>query len=327
MDEVSTKEVQISTRESTRGKKLYFSILEGLKQGLRPSQICVKLGIKKQKLSYYLSSLKAQKVIKKIGYGVWQVDNQKEVQISTRVATTAQKLYFSKPDTVRGHGFVFRFELPRGLRNWDKREELLTHAKITFNRLNIFGGGQSLNFKGRKVWLTNKSIIVYEQESFIADLAKDSQSKALHHFLELLRSLERHLQANFEISKSRFKVSRQHYALIKNALARQYNEEGKKLECYTGEGLWLLIDDSLKLNELETVHPVSGVRDNEKVQDFFNGIKKLEGFTPEFVTNSLGQTMQVQMHLDKNLKTHFEVLGKIADAVTELKEAVKELKK
>lgn len=306
-------------------------ILECLKKGQNPSQISRQFSINKKSLQYHLSSLKrAGKIIKK-GYGVWEVSEdqaRKEVSKSTQV--TPQQLAkhsdFFKPDQVRGHAFVFRFELPKELRNWERREELLKHAGIQFKPLKIFGGGQQIIFKDRKVWLTDKSIIIYEPESFIAELAKESQSKALDHFMQLLKGLERHLQANFEIHRSRFKVSRQHYALIKNALAKQYDQEGKKLECfYPGEGLWFLIDNSFNLHEAETVHPKSAVPDNKKVQDFFNGIKQYEGFTPQFLTESIGQVTNSQVMFAQNMESHIKAIQELGQGVKELREEVKKL--
>lgn len=317
-------------KKSTRGKSFYLSILEGLNQGLNPSKISEKLNISKQRLQYYLSKLKAQGVIEKIGYGTWkQVKefNLKEVKKLTRVAPDQLRKSFTslEPDTVRAHAFQFKYELPKNLKNWERREELMKKAKMKFEPLKLGGikRGQRILIKGRKVWLLDKSIIIYEQESFFASKAGKARSKAINHFVKLLRACERYLKADLQLHKSRFKVSRQHYALVKNALAKQYDDNGKRLHCYTGEGLWFLIDNSFNLHEAETVHPKSAVKDNEKVQDFFNGIKKHEGFTPDFIVNSLGNTTQIMQHLDHNLKTHFSVLDRIAKAVTNLEKEVK----
>lgn len=312
------KEVQINFKNN-----LNLSIIEQLKKGIMPKDISKNLNMSKTALQYYLSSLKEQGIIKKIGYGVWQVNDGKEVQKSTQVTN----LNLLKVDSVRGHAFVFKFKLPENLRNWDKREELLKSAGIEFKPLKILGGGQQLIYKGRKVWLTDKSIIIYEPESFIADFAKEAQSKALFHITELMRGLERHLRANFNINQSRFKVSRQHYALVKNALAKQYDDEGNKLQCYTGEGLWFIIDNSFNLHEAETIHPKTAVKDNEKVQNFFNGIKKYDNFTPEFVVNAIGKQTENIDNYAVHLKSHIESVQKLGSAVEELTKIVKELKK
>lgn len=262
-----------------RGSISDLFVFQCLQRGLRPSEICKQFSINKKSLQHHLSSLKRAKLIKKVGYGVWEIlqdFSQKEVSQSPQVGRHQLKKMsdFLKPDSVRGHAFVFRYEVPQGLRNWARRGELLEKAGIKFNPLNIFGGGQQLIFEGRKVWLTDKSIVIYEQESFMAEKAKEAQSKAISHFLEILEGLGRYLQADFKLHRARFKVSRQHYALIKNALAKQYDREGKKLECvFPGEGLWFLIDNSFNLHEAETVGNKTPIKDNERVQDHFNKIK------------------------------------------------------
>lgn len=318
---------------TTRSSNLKLFILSKLEEGLSPSKIAQLGGMKINALSYHLSSLKAEGLIKKVGYGTWEVcglGGQKEVQKSTVVANpTSSNFEGLEPDKVRGHAFQFKFKLPQNLRNWDRREELLEKLGIQFKTLLVGGQkrGQKLIFEGRKVWLTDKSIVIYEKASFIADLASEAQSRAISHFTGLLKRLERHLQANFEIHRSRFKVSRQHYALIKNALAKQYDEEGKKLEVYSGDGLWLLIDNSYQLHETETVHPKTAVQDNKKVQDFFNGIKALEGFTPQFVVNTLSMQAQNIDQYAIHLKSHVESVQKLGSAVEELTKVVKDLKK
>ena len=229
---------------------------------------------------------------------------------------------------MRGHAFQFKLELPNNLKNWKRREEILMNLKIPFKKINLFGGAQSLDFHGNKIWLTNKSIIIYEKESFISELARETKSEAINHFLKIINRLERHLRANFSThGKYRFKVTRQHYSLIRNALARQYNATGRKLEVYSDKGLWLLIDNSFNLNELETLHAKTALTDNKKIQDFFNGLKQLEGYTPQWVTNTAGQISQNQVMFDKNFKSHLKILNKLGNAVDILTQGVNNLTK
>lgn len=58
-----------------KGKKsFYFTIVSLINQGLAPSQICLKLNLSKQTVNYYISRLKNDDLIKKIGYGVWEIN-------------------------------------------------------------------------------------------------------------------------------------------------------------------------------------------------------------------------------------------------------------
>ena len=314
-------------------KNFYMSIYSLIEKGKYPSQIAQELGVTRQRVSYYLSSLKRDGLIEKIGYGVWQTCkkiNPQDVKKSTRVATNnLQSKESLKQDSVRGHAFQFKLELPDNLgANWRKREEIFEKLGIKFKKLNIFGGGQVLNFKGRKIWITNKSIIIYEKESFISEKARECKSQAVNHFLKLIKRLERDLRANFShYGKYKFRVTRQHYSLIKNALAKQYNEQGEKLEIYNDKGLWFLIDNSFNLNEAETVHPKTAVQDNEKVQDFFNGLKTFEGYTPQFVVNSIGQLSNNWNQYGVHIKSHIKAVQDLGNGVQELVSLIKEMKK
>ncbi len=307
-------------KKQPRSKNFYLSTYKLIQEGWNPAQICKRLNVSKQRLNYYLSSLKKRGLIRKVGYGIWEISaeySEKEVKKTTQVTpNNLQSMKDFKPDSVRGHAFMFTLKIPEGLRNWKRREELLKEHGFKFKPLKIFGGGQQMQFRGRKVWLTNKSLIIFEKSSFMAETSKESKKHAVDTFLRTVKAFERYIRANFTSGgKYQFRVSRQHYSLIKNALAQQYDREGKKLQVYSGDGLWLLIDNSYNLHETETVHPKSAVEDNQKVQDFFNGIKKYEGFTPEFVVNSIGMNAQNLENYAKHLKAHVKSVQDLGKGV------------
>ena len=325
-----SKEVQNQLRSSN----LNLFIFNQLKAGLRPSKICEQFGLKKTTIQYHLSMLKQAGLIEKVGYGVWEIIkefNEKEVQKITRVTSRQLRgdLNLFKQDRVRGHAFQFKINLPE-LRNWKNREKLFLKKGIKFEPL-LIGGinrGQKLEFKGRKIWLTNKSIVIYEKSSYLADTTKESQERAIQDMLALMKSLEKHLQANFKTGRYyKFKVSRQHYSLVKNALAQQYDKEGNKLQVYNEDGLWFLIDNSYNLHEAETVHPKTSVEDNKKVQDYFNGVKKLEDYTPQFVVNTMQGIQQNQVFFAQNIESHIKAIQDVGNATQMLKEEVIHLRK
>ncbi|MEI7718628.1 MAG: winged helix-turn-helix domain-containing protein [archaeon] len=325
-----SKEVQNQLRSSN----LNLFIFDQLKAGLRPSKICEQFGLKKTTVQYHLSMLKQAGLIEKVGYGVWEIIkeyNEKEVQKTTKVTSRqlGANLNLFKQDKVRGHAFQFKINLPE-LRNWKNREKLFLKKDIKFEPL-LIGGinrGQKLEFKDRKIWLTDKSIIIYEKSSYLADTSKESQERAIQDMLALMKSLEKHLQANFKTGRYyKFKVSRQHYSLVKNALAQQYDKEGNKLQVFNEDGLWFLIDNSFNLHEAETVHPKTSVDDNKKVQDYFNGVKKLENYTPQFVVNSMQGIQNNQIIFAENMKSHIKAIQDVGNATQMLKEEVIHLRK
>lgn len=325
-----SKEVQNQLRSSN----LNLFIYNQLKAGLRPSKICEQFGLKKTTIQYHLSMLKQAGLIEKVGYGVWEIIkefNEKEVQKTTKVTSRQLRgdLNLFKQDRVRGHAFQFKINLPE-LRNWKNREKLFLKKDIKFEPL-LIGGinrGQKLEFKGRKIWLTNKSIVIYEKSSYLADTSKESQERAIQDMLALMKSLEKYLQANFKTGRYyKFKVSRQHYSLVKNALAQQYDKEGNKLQVFNEDGLWFLIDNSYNLHEAETVHPKTSVDDNKKVQNYFNGIKKFEDYTPQFVINSMQGIQNNQLVFAENMKSHIKAIQDVGNATQMLKEEVIHLRK
>ncbi len=313
-----------------RGKNLYLSILQHIKRGHNPTQICEKLGMKKQRINYYISSLKKAGCIEKIGYGVWKYIKPfkiKEVQKSVVIGSKSSESL--KPNIVRGHGFLFKLDLPKKFKNWNKREKILKDLKIKYFPYYVGGvkRGQRLTAQKTKVALTDRSILINFPESYIAETSTLARKDAVAKFLRVIKHLERILRANFsQFGKYKFRVSRQHYALIKNSLARQYLDEEyskKKLHVYSGRGLWLLIDNSYNLEELETVHKRTAVKDNTKVQNFFNGLDMVEGYTPQFVLKAMQGIQKNQLIFDKNMASHLEILGKLGKAVDKLTDTIK----
>jgi len=321
MEEVKQVKTQL------RSKNFYLTVYDQIKQGIRPSKICKNFNISKQKLNYYLSTLKRAGLIKKIGYGVWETIkefDEKKVKETTRL--TRYQPVNIKPDFVRGHAFQFKLKIPK-LRNWNKREDILKNKGIEFKELShLINGGQEITIKGKKIWLTNKSIIIFEKSSYLAKTAKDASKYAIYDLFELVKSLESILGANFRVNKKyRFKVSRQHYALVKNALAKQYKRDGKKLQVYSEDGLWFIIDNSYNLHEAETVHPKTAVDDNTKVQNFFNGLKATENYTPQLMMKAVTQNAVNLNNYAVHLKSHVKSIKLLGKGVKKLTKTIKKL--
>lgn len=330
------KEVKISLQK----KDFYLYVFSMIKEGIRPSVICQKLNISKQALNYYLSSLKRNGFIRKVGYGTWEIIKEfNKKQVKNNIAIGSNPLYMTevKKKEVRGHAFLFKFKIPYRLRNWLKREDYLRKRNIKYQNYYVGGlkRGQQITFKGKIIRLTNKSIIIQVKESYFAKTAKSAKDKVIYDIISIIRQLERYLRADFKIKgKYVFKVSRQHYALIKNALAKQYNRIGQKLHVYDNGNLWLVIDNSYNLDELENLDKDTADIDNRAVQDFFNGVKRYKGaYTPEFIMDSLGNIVNNQasfnnqmVFLKDNLKTHFKVLDNINNSILALKEVLMEMK-
>lgn len=330
-EKLQQKEVRKQAASQLKHSNLYLYIIEQLKLCNNPAKIARDLAMPKTSLQYHLNKLKNAGVIQKIGYGTWEVineaNNKKYESVRVTLDDPQTQLSHFLQDSVRGHAFVFTLKIPGGLRNWnnEKREMFLGKNNIEFQNLTTFGGGQRILFKGRKIWLTNKSVIVFEKSSYLADTAANSKSHAIHNLISLIKSLERLLHADFTFKAGmeyQFKVSRQHYALVKNALAIQYNTSGEKLQVRAEDGtLWLVIDNSYALNETETVAPKSSDIDNKKVQDFFNSLKDYP-LTTDFVLTAMNGIQSNQQLFAQNMSTHVQAVRDLKDAVNALTETV-----
>ena len=183
---------------------------------------------------------------------------------------------------------------------------------------------------GRKTWLTNRSVVIYDTGSYFAEKAIEAKSDAVQSFFSIVKRLERLLHVELAFgSDYKFKVSRQHYALMQNALARQYNKEGDmKLEIRSegDNSLWFLIDNSFNLNEAETVHPDTAMSDNQKVQTFFNQLKET-GITPNFILEAMAGIQGNQEVFAENTESHIEAIRDLSKGTNDFSEVAKEILK
>lgn len=330
--------MESTSKKSPQSKNFYLSIINYIKNGKNPNQISKELQISKQSLNYYIASLKRQGIIRKISYGVWQQVKelpQEEVKKSPQVASHTTDFSNLKPDMVRGHAFMFHLKIPK-IKNWDKRHEYMNKIGLKYSTLNNLGNGQKFNFKGKNVHLKNNSIIIYDKNSYISLLASDSRSSAVYEYLTIIQALERLFNVKLTIHKNYvFKVSREHYSLVKNCLAKQYDAEGKKLHVYNSKGLWMLIDNSFNLHETETVKTGEAVIDNEGIQSYLNS-HKVTGFkvTPEYILHGFDNLSQVQLReaekwqeYAKDIVEHKEAIKTLAVQISEFVKEVKKLNK
>lgn len=308
----------------------------------------------KQSMNYYISVLKKLKFIEKVGYGTWEIKKKwdqkevdnflKKVKKTTRIGIN-QLQEVKNIKEVRGHAVQIKLDLPENYKNWENRRKIFNLIGLKFED-HFIGGvlrGEKAEIDSVKIHFYRKSIVFnLDEKSFFAETAKQSKSYALKEFLKIVKKLERIFNHSplSQFGRYKFKITRQHYALVKNALARQYINEEKKLEVYTARGLWLLIDDSFNLEELETVHKDTADEDNEKVQTFFNeGIKKadietIKATVPIIVKEKLenhdrviANSMNVLEEYSKEISLHLKVernidnkLGLIGDRLAKMDE-------
>ena len=343
------KKVEKKVENKSRRWNSTLLVFDTINKGIHPSHLWEKNILSKDQVKYALTKLKQTHMIRKIGYGTWEIVPENERKILEKKVEKSShvgQIPFIKKYAVRGHGIVATLRLPM-IPGWEYREGVLKRLKIPYKSIKA---GQRIRFEDiEKIWLTRKSIVFYlEGRSFFARTAQESADEALEWLLKKIKHLERHLGVKTFAIRGRYKIrfSRQHYALIKNAMAKQYHKEKKKLTVYDESGLWLLIDNSYNLHELETVHPKTAVDDNKTVQNALNAWKR--GLTPDFMSEKilsnseqLGQLAEKFDFYARNAVTHTGYIrdaGKatnalkdevrtLAETVQKLVETVKELKK
>jgi len=287
-------------------KKFLFDIVNALKKGKNPTKISDEMNISKQKLNYYIHKLKDQGIIKKIGYGVW------EVKKSTK--DTIEK-------EVRGHAFIWKIKLPK-IRNWEKRLEILEKLKIDYKLIGLKKTPRII-LKNKKIWLGNKNIVIYDINSFIGKTSLEARKLAVYRLISILEELENKLSISLKINGTyEFKVSREHYALMKNNLAIQCNKDNEKIYVYDKGGLWFCVDNSFNLDEAETLGR-NAMIDNLGIQGYFNSHKETNfKVTPRFILKGFKETREImngiqqnQLIFAENMKSHISAIKKLGNAV------------
>ena len=321
-------------KQTTLKRNFYLIIYNYLKSGKSIQDVIYDYNISKQNLQYYINRLKEAQIIKKIGFATWIIINKLDPKkVKVRVKQTTQD-GMSKTkilsDEIRAHGFMYKLRIPK-ITKWNKRQVYMDKYNIKYDL--IHSNGQKIIVNGKIVHLFTNSIIVYDKFSYISMLANESKSLAIYKFKCIIKRIERMFKVNLKINKGyKFKVLKEHYGLVKNSLARQYNEEGKKLHVYNSEGLWLVIDNSFNLHELEIQKnrcpdENQTVKDTNNIQDFFNDLKLNPEFKASMVIKGMAQLMELHYTYGKNMETHISAIEKLGSGVEELTKIIKKMQK
>lgn len=291
-----------------------------IKSGNSPSQISKKYNINKYTLQYHLGKLKKEGAIEKVGYGTWKAKKR-----SVKPSKYGKNL---KKDSVRGHAYIWTANISKIPINWDKRIEILKKRKINFNLVGAMKTTPRIKVLGRKVWLCNNHLRIYDKkhESYYGDNAKVSRTLAFHQIKLIVNALNNKL--GMKIRPSDINFQKEHYALIKNDLAIEENRKGNIWRINDEVGEWLLVDDSLgRGGELETVGK-KALANNVPLQNWWNDHKKHNfEVTPTFTLNAMNGIMQNQLVFDRNIVKHQKVLEEMSLTMKAIRDSLDALKK
>lgn len=301
-----------------QGKKLGLdTIWKEIKSGLRPAQISEKYNIPKQTLAYSVDKLVKMGCAEKVSYGVWRAI--KEVPNQPK-GTLEPNSDFKQ---IRGHAFIWNIEFLQETYDWNQiiKNYKQRYKKPALSFKMICGGKVPRTiFKGRKIWLTKTGLTIYEPLDFLGKSSFNVKGAAVYEMDRLVKDLIKKLDLKMQHYK--FKCSREHFAHVKNQMARQFNENKQKIKVGI-DGKWFWIDHSHGEHEEETNDPNVSVQ----AQKFYKSQVKTEfKVTPEQILENQKKTDEQIRKNAKNLDYHAENLVSHVGAVKILGSEVKALK-
>lgn len=263
-----------------RAKKLgLLLVLSEVKNGLNFSSIAEKYSIPKQTLDYYRGKLLSLGCIQKKGYGVWEYI--KEVPIIPKDTIRHESDF-----RLRGHAFIWtitfseRQNWSQIIENYKKRSSRLKFALICNRKVH------RTIFKQKKVWFTNKGMVVYEPLDFMGKSAPQAKGTAVFELDLLIKEIFN--EFSIKLVPYEFICSREHFAYIKNQMAKQFNDRKMKINvCYNGRRFY--IDHSDGEHEEEAEDVVTSVQAQKFYED---QVKTNFAVTPSFILESLNLMKQ-----------------------------------
>lgn len=300
-----------------KNKLVLADVLALFKEGKNSTQISKELKISRQTFQWYVDKLKNLGCIEKIGYGVWNV--VKDVPVVPRGSIKGDS--DNSPKEIRGHAFVWKIEFVNPY-DWKKAMRDYRKKKLTFSWV-CQGKVPRTILNNRKMWLTRKGLTIYEPLDFMGRSSFQVKGTAVFEMDKLIKEFLREMGLKFKYY--RFSTSREHYGMVKNELARQYNRRKEKMVIRSEDGTsWLWIDDSKGLGELETGEP----NISRQVQNYWNDLKK-SGFKTNatYIEENFKESAKQIQQNTKNLDYHAENMRSHVQAVKDLSAGVKKQNK
>ena len=213
-----------------KAKKLgLVQILDLIKSGLNPSEISKKYNIPKQTISYSVGKLRKEGCVEKVGYGVWKYVRplKRSPNLTTRQSNRSkQNIRTSHKKEIRGHAFIWKIEFIEPY-EWRRAVQRYQKKKLSFQEMRHNKIIRTI-FENRKIWLGKRGLTIYEPLDFFGESSFQVKGNAVFEMDKLVKHLL--LELNLKFRPYRFTTSREHYGIIKNELARQYNDKKEKME-------------------------------------------------------------------------------------------------
>lgn len=321
------------SKKSGKKKNFYLTILDHV----RKYNSLPDIG-SAQRRNYYLKSLKARGILIKKGYGTWEINEEKLKELTNKKSGVLAQNSLNT-FLIRGHNFQFLIKSPREY-DWKKTLEYKdkelrgdggsgVHYKLLRN------GVYRLMFRGHKIWLCHKKVIIHfpDWKDYYGFDATEGQESAIHDALSLVKGLECFLNVKLNIQgKVWLSVTKQHYAKVKDELARYCKENKEKIEVRDDKGeLWLLVDFSGGGADFETVHSKTSKDDmNQAIIPTYNFLRDY------YIENGVAFDLRALVEISRNnaltnkkfaenIESHIEAIKVLSSAVNDLRKEVNRL--
>lgn len=309
---------------SIKVSKTQAEILKGFASNLTITQIAKWRKCSRQAVYKVISKLLELGLIEKIGYAYGLTDK----------GIKGLHSFMGLSNQIRQHNLSFKIKVLDSPKNWDKKRSQLTSLPYFNKRVSLKNTDyEMLNFGRIKVKTTSQSVILH-----IPTIYANTPEESFVEAMDVLYGAIPKIEALFKIKlvkdlKANIVIISQEYARLQDQIAKIYKVEDNKLYVTDEEGkIWLIADYSFAVNELETISPKRADEDMSIVHNFLNDLRKSPTTFSE-VKDVIVEIVKVQqndrqtmIHLNENLKTHFEVLNKIGKAVDNLADEVKKLR-
>jgi DNA-binding Lrp family transcriptional regulator len=201
----------------------------------------------------------------------------------------------SEPNKIRLHGEEFNIKI---LYKDNRYKELTKKTNLQI-------------IDGNTVKLYRNSIKIYSGQSFYADSPDKALYNSIPYWNRFLTRLEHDLKVI--LVKSRYqniKIVKVHFAEINNEIAKDYEVSGDKLRLYAREDgkLWLQIDNSFNLHEMETQHPETAKQDMIKVRKQVNDWRENNPPTLSEVMRVIKESVNVNRETAAGLSAAIKLL-------------------
>ena len=173
-------------------------------------------------------------------------------------------------------------------------------------RSKVKKGVFQFSIDGNTVRCYRDSLDVYSNLSFFGETPGVADSRAMNYWTRFFTRLESELKLVLVKPRSQNIMRvRAEYADMNNELAGQALKEHEKVRVVGDDGkVWLVIDNSFSLKELETVHRTRSAADMaEVVQPFFNDLRGAGGnvLLPQATSELIFKIEQSIQALNKNV--------------------------